>query len=58
MSGDSENAESQYGFKNAEKAEQTLKLLADEEKQYQTLTVRGLLERAKRVLKSMPHRNR
>lgn len=53
MSGDSENTDSKYGFKNAEKAKETLKLLASEEKQYQTLTVRGLLGRAKRVLTSM-----
>lgn len=53
MSGDSENTESQYGFKTAEKAEQTIKLLGEHEKQYQTLTIRGLLERAKRVLKSV-----
>lgn len=53
MSEDSKNNESQYGFKNKDKAEQTIKLLAEHEKQYQTLTVRGLLERAKRVLKSM-----
>lgn len=52
MSGDRENSESQYGFKTAEKAEQTIKLLGEHEKQYQTLTIRGLLERAKRVLKS------
>lgn len=44
--------ESKYGFKDAEKAMESLKLLESEETQYQKLTVRGLLGRAKRVLTS------
>lgn len=47
-----EEAESQFGFKNKEKAEETIKLLAEHDLQYQKLTVRGLLGRAKRVLQS------
>lgn len=52
MSKDSESGESQFGFKNKEKAEETIKILAEHDIQYQKLTVRGLLGRAKRVLKS------
>lgn len=42
--------ESKYGFKDKAKAEETLELLKSEDQKYQTLTVRGLLGRAKRVL--------
>lgn len=52
MGKDKEETESQYGFKNKEKAVETLKLLAEHDLQYQKLTVRGLLGRAKRVLTS------
>lgn len=52
MGKDKEETESQYGFKNKEKADETLKLLAEHDLQYQKLTVRGLLGRAKRVLQS------
>lgn len=52
MSKDSGSGESQFGFKNKEKAEETIKILAEHDIQYQKLTVRGLLGRAKRVLKS------
>lgn len=52
MGKDKEETESKYGFKNKEKAEETVKLLAEHELQYQKLTVRGLLGRAKRVLTS------
>jgi hypothetical protein len=45
-----EKAESQFGFKDAEKANETIELLKSHEKKYQLLTVRGLLGRAKRVL--------
>lgn len=44
--------DSKFGFKNKEKATETLKLLETEELQYQKLTVRGLVGRAKRVLTS------
>lgn len=44
--------ESEYGFKTKEKAEDTIKLLAEHDLSYQKLTVRGLLSRAKRVLQS------
>lgn len=47
-----EESESQFGFKNKEKADETIKLLAEHDLQYQKLTVRGLLGRAKRVLTS------
>lgn len=47
-----EESESKFGFKNKEKAEETIKLLAEHDMQYQKLTVRGLLGRAKRVLQS------
>ncbi|XP_039428717.1 uncharacterized protein LOC120412360 [Culex pipiens pallens] len=42
--------ESKYGFKDKAKAEESLELLKSEDHKYQTLTVRGLLGRAKRVL--------
>lgn len=42
--------ESKYGFKDKAKAEESLELLKTEDHKYQTLTVRGLLGRAKRVL--------
>ncbi|KAI8046521.1 uncharacterized protein LOC128252815 [Drosophila gunungcola] len=42
--------ESKFGFKDMEKALETLKLLEDHDMQYRKLTVRGLLGRAKRVL--------
>lgn len=42
--------ESQYGFKDKNKALQTVELLKSKEMAYQKLTVRGLLGRAKRVL--------
>lgn len=44
--------DSKFGFKDEAKAKETLKLLETEEIQYQKLTVRGLLGRAKRVLSS------
>lgn len=44
--------ESKYGFKDVVKAVESLKLLETEEMQYQKLTVRGLIGRAKRVLTS------
>ncbi|KAG4074820.1 hypothetical protein HA402_014374 [Bradysia odoriphaga] len=45
-----ENGESQFGFKDKAKAEETLTLLEEHDMQYRKLTVRGLLGRAKRVL--------
>ncbi|ALC47663.1 Ude [Drosophila busckii] len=42
--------ESKFGFKDMEKALDTLKLLESHDMQYRKLTVRGLLGRAKRVL--------
>jgi len=45
-----ENGESQFGFKDKAKAEETLSLLEEHDMQYRKLTVRGLLGRAKRVL--------
>ncbi|KAH8307572.1 hypothetical protein KR044_003457 [Drosophila immigrans] len=42
--------ESKFGFKDIEKALETLKLLESHDMQYRKLTVRGLLGRAKRVL--------
>lgn len=45
-----DNGESKFGFKNKEKAEETLVLLESHDMQYRKLTVRGLLGRAKRVL--------
>lgn len=50
MGKDEETGESQFGFKDKAKAEETIRLLAECEIQYQKLTVRGLLGRAKRVL--------
>lgn len=47
---DEKNGESKFGFKDEAKAEETLQLLAEHDLQYQKLTVRGLLSRAKRVL--------
>lgn len=44
--------DSKFGFKNREKAEETLVLLESHDMQYRKLTVRGLLGRAKRVLSS------
>lgn len=48
--GNDNGNESQFGFKDKTKAEETIKLLSQHELQYQKLTVRGLLGRAKRVL--------
>jgi len=45
-----ENGDSQFGFKDKAKAEETLSLLEEHDMQYRKLTVRGLLGRAKRVL--------
>ncbi|XP_030370748.1 uncharacterized protein LOC115621285 [Scaptodrosophila lebanonensis] len=42
--------DSKFGFKDMEKALETLKLLESHDMQYRKLTVRGLLGRAKRVL--------
>ncbi|EDW84390.1 uncharacterized protein Dwil_GK13169 [Drosophila willistoni] len=42
--------ESKFGFKDMEKALETLRLLEEHDMQYRKLTVRGLLGRAKRVL--------
>lgn len=53
MGKDTEKSESQFGFKDKAKAEETIELLKSHETQYQKLTVRGLLGRAKRVLTSM-----
>ncbi|XP_067618527.1 uncharacterized protein Ude [Eurosta solidaginis] len=47
---DTANGESKFGFKDKEKAEETLQLLESHDMQYRKLTVRGLLGRAKRVL--------
>lgn len=44
--------ESKFGFKDKEKAVESIKLLKSEEMQYQKLTIRGLVGRAKRVLSS------
>lgn len=52
MAKEGENGDSQFGFKDKEKAEDTIRLLAQHDIQYQKLTVRGLLGRAKRVLSS------
>ncbi|XP_037956697.1 uncharacterized protein LOC119686245 [Teleopsis dalmanni] len=46
----SDASESKFGFKDKEKAEETLQLLESHDMQYRKLTVRGLLGRAKRVL--------
>lgn len=45
-------SESKFGFKDKDKANETIRLLAEHDMQYQKLTVRGLLGRAKRVLSS------
>ena len=50
MGKDSESGESQFGFKDQAKAEDTLRILSEHDSQYQKLTVRGLLGRAKRTL--------
>ncbi|KAG7306853.1 hypothetical protein JYU34_008316 [Plutella xylostella] len=42
--------DSGFGFKDRAKAEETLKLLESHDMSYRKLTVRGLLQRAKRVL--------
>ncbi|XP_036324292.1 uncharacterized protein LOC118737699 [Rhagoletis pomonella] len=47
---DAANGESKFGFKDKEKAVETLQLLESHDMQYRKLTVRGLLGRAKRVL--------
>lgn len=52
MGKDDNASESQYGFKDEAKAKDTIRLLQEHELQYQKLTVRGLLGRAKRVLQS------
>lgn len=52
MGKDDNASESQYGFKDEAKAKETIRLLQEHELQYQKLTVRGLLGRAKRVLQS------
>lgn len=52
MGKDEAASESKFGFKNKEKAVETIRLLAEHDMQYQKLTVRGLLGRAKRVLSS------
>lgn len=44
--------ESKFGFKDKNKAEETITLLEEHDMQYRKLTVRGLLGRAKRVLTS------
>uniref|UniRef100_A0A1A9WY29 Uncharacterized protein n=1 Tax=Glossina brevipalpis TaxID=37001 RepID=A0A1A9WY29_9MUSC len=46
----SDNGDSKFGFKDKEKAKETLILLESHDMQYRKLTVRGLLSRAKRVL--------
>lgn len=52
MGKDEAASESKFGFKDKEKAKETIRLLAEHDMQYQKLTVRGLLGRAKRVLSS------
>lgn len=52
MGKDDNASESQFGFKDEAKAKETIRLLQEHELQYQKLTVRGLLGRAKRVLQS------
>jgi len=47
---DNNSGESKFGFKDKDKAEETLQLLESHDMQYRKLTVRGLLGRAKRVL--------
>lgn len=52
MGNDSEKKEdSGFGFKDKAKAVDTIRLLENEPSSYQSLTVRGLLGRAKRTLK-------
>lgn len=46
------SSESKFGFKDKQKAEETLEILESHDMQYRKLTVRGLLGRAKRVLSS------
>ncbi|XP_075990004.1 uracil-DNA degrading factor [Anticarsia gemmatalis] len=48
--GKDDKEDSGFGFKDKAKAEETLRLLEAHERNYQRLTVRGLLGRAKRVL--------
>lgn len=52
MSDVNDVSDTKYGFKDKEKAQETLALLANHDLQYRKLTVRGLLARAKRVLTS------
>lgn len=52
MGKDDGASETKFGFKDKTKAEETIQLLAEHDMQYQKLTVRGLLGRAKRVLQS------
>lgn len=52
MGKEEETGESHFGFKDQAKAEETINLLTKHDIQYQKLTVRGLLGRAKRVLTS------
>lgn len=52
MEKDKESGESKFGFKDKAKALETIELLSKQDLQYQKLTVRGLLGRAKRVLQS------
>ncbi|CAH0602482.1 unnamed protein product [Chrysodeixis includens] len=50
MGKDDKKEDSGFGFKDAAKAQETLRLLEAHELNYRRLTVRGLLGRAKRVL--------
>lgn len=50
--GKDDKGESKFGFKDMAKALETIEILKSHELQYQKLTVRGLLGRAKRVLGS------
>lgn len=52
MGKDEVASESKFGFKDKAKAVETIRLLSEHDMQYQKLTVRGLLGRAKRVLSS------
>lgn len=52
MEKDNKSGESKFGFKDEAKALETIQLLSEQDLQYQKLTVRGLLGRAKRVLQS------
>lgn len=49
---ETKSEDSKFGFKDKAKADETIELLKEHELQYQKLTVRGLLGRAKRVLSS------